>query len=318
MRRSAIERRSRAGFTLIELLVVIAIIGVLVALILPAVQQARESARRTQCINNLKQLGLAAQQYHDAYQTFPSGWFCDTNDVNCVPYQAVPYMWNGFTGLFRYLENSNLWNDINFNLPPQFSNNVGSGTPTYFPQPDNATAIRNTLDVFVCPSNRQARSAPTTTSTSGGTANKNVVRMGPLDYRGNMAAGVNPNCTRDITQPYDTCAYYDNGIMFQNSMVDIAAITDGTSNTILFGETLTGTWPDATSCCIRSTLDRIINRLIPGSKITYYWASKHSGVVNFAKCDGTVVTLNEQIRRDVLLKLMTRNGGETISSSDVK
>ena len=80
MRTKSVRLRSRAAFTLIELLVVIAIIAVLVALIMPAVQAARESANRAKCQNNLKQLGLAAQEYHDAFNAFPAGWYCYTHD----------------------------------------------------------------------------------------------------------------------------------------------------------------------------------------------------------------------------------------------
>ena len=136
------DGRSRGGFTLIELLVVIAIIGVLIALILPAVQSAREAANRAKCTNNLKQLGLAAQEYHDAFSSFPSGWLCDTNDPNCVPQAASAYMWNGLCGLFLKLEQENLYNEINFDLP---TNAI-----------DNVTSTRRTLEAFVCPSNRKA------------------------------------------------------------------------------------------------------------------------------------------------------------------
>src|SRR5579871_6903962 len=105
MRRIRGTGRSKAGFTLIELLVVIAIIGVLVALIMPAVQAARESANRAKCQNNLKQLGLAATEYHDQYNTLPSGWYCtelyqpsDPNYPSCPAWAATQITWNGTLG----------------------------------------------------------------------------------------------------------------------------------------------------------------------------------------------------------------------------
>src|SRR3954471_7716364 len=112
MRRYRGQRGSRPGFTLIELLVVIAIIGVLVALIMPAVQSARESANRAKCQNNLKQLGVAAKLYYENYNGFPAGWYFQppsyddkgnqvVGDPNCAAVNSpyAQYMWNGMTGL---------------------------------------------------------------------------------------------------------------------------------------------------------------------------------------------------------------------------
>jgi len=317
MRRAPLERRWISGFTLIELLVVIAIIGVLVALLLPAVQSAREAANRAQCQNNLKQLGLAATEYHDSFNSFPAGWYCmppvyDANgalisgDVEgCAtigtPYQ--PYMWSGMVGLFTKLEQGNLFNELNFDYAPS--------------SPINTTAVRRTMTVFVCPSNRR----PETTTQVGSTQ-----RMGPSDYRGNMAAGMilpdaEANCpTQDPTNPY--CLIFDNGLMFQNSHVGMADITDGTTNTCLIGETIapTGTWAPATNCCVRTNSDRTINRpIVSGGKNYYtYWSSKHPGQVNFVNCDGSIRTVNATIAKPVLQKLMTRNGGETISADEVR
>jgi prepilin-type N-terminal cleavage/methylation domain-containing protein/prepilin-type processing-associated H-X9-DG protein len=321
--RSNVHRSSRrSAFTLIELLVVIAIIGVLVALIMPAVQSAREAANRAKCQNNLRQLVIAASEYHDSFNSFPSGWYCmaptyDTNgnllggDPNCAstmtPY--TNYMWNGMTSLFLKIEQNNLWNEINFNL--------------YTTDPSNATSIRRTIDILVCPSNRRANAVST------GTGSTAVAQLGPSDYRVNMAAGfigaTNTNCpdltlTVAVNNPY--CLIYDNGVMFQNSTVNMADITDGSSTTAMIGECLfqQGVWSQATSCCVRTNVDRTINKPIfyNGQNYWYYWASKHPSQVNFAYCDGTVRPVTAQINKVVLNKLMTRAGGETISSDEMK
>ena len=290
--------RACRGFTLIELLVVIAIIGVLVALIMPAVQSAREAANRTQCKNNLKQLGLAAMEYHDSFDSYPSGWYCDTADANCVPQAASPYMWNGLTGLFMKLEAGNLYNEINFNLSPY---NL-----------DNRTALRRTIDVFVCPSHRKATAVDVTQVNSD--SSSTTLKIGPSDYRANMASGSIGGCN-DPNDP--DCYYYDNGIMFRNSDINIAAINDGTSNTMLIGEALIGTWPDATNCCVRTIKARNFNKPnLVGTRRIPYWESEHPGLVNFCKADGSVSSIKESIKKDVLLALMTRAGGETISSDD--
>lgn len=317
MRRAPLERRWNTGFTLIELLVVIAIIGVLVALLLPAVQSAREAANRAQCQNNLKQLGLAAQEYHDSFNSFPSGWYCsppiydgngtlvsgDVEGCETVGTAYRDYQWSGMVGFFTKLEQGNLFNELNFNFEPK---NVV-----------NSTAVRRTMTVFVCPSNRR----PETT-----TATNTAQRMGPSDYRANMAAGMilpdaAGNCpTQDPTNPF--CLNFDNGVMFQNSRVGIADITDGTTNTCLIGETIapTGVWAPADNCCVRTNTDRTINRPIvfQGKNYYTYWSSKHPNQVNFVNCDGSIRTITSTIAKPVLEKLMTRAGGETISADEVR
>ncbi len=115
--------RSRSAFTLIELLVVIAIIAILIGLLLPAVQKVREVAARAQCQNNLKQLGLAAQMFHDVNKHFPYG--------KSPPYAGAPIYarWSAHSQLLPYIEQGNLYNLLNFSLPPNtgdmFSGGVG-------------------------------------------------------------------------------------------------------------------------------------------------------------------------------------------------
>lgn len=304
MQKKATGRIRPLGFTLIELLVVIAIIGVLVALIMPAVQSAREAANRTQCQNNLKQLGLAGQEYHDSFGSFPAGWYCDINDANCVVQGPTRYMWNGLTGLFTKLEAGNLYNELNFDLYPY--------------SVENRTAIKRTLAFFTCPSNRKA--IPVEAKVKGLDDVQVTLFIGPSDYRGNMAAGMVEGCN-DPADP--NCYHYENGIFYRNSQVNIAQITDGTTNTLMIGESLLGTWPDAQNCCVRTTFDRRINKpLFVGTGTARerraYWESKHPGLVNFVKCDGSVQPIKETIDRQVFIRLMTRNGGETISAEEFR
>src|SRR5579863_1826177 len=128
----------KKGFTLIELLVVIAIIAILVSLLLPAVQQAREAARRTQCKNNLKQIGLALHNYHDALLVFPPGYVDKNGDPNSTPDNDLGPGWGWASFILPYLDQGNLYSQINFNL------GVGLGA--------NAQPSLVTLPVMQCPS----------------------------------------------------------------------------------------------------------------------------------------------------------------------
>ncbi|MGL4461562.1 MAG: DUF1559 domain-containing protein, partial [Planctomycetia bacterium] len=137
--------RRRHGFTLIELLVVIAIIGVLVALLLPAIQQAREAARRSQCANNLKQIGLALHSYHDSYNTLPSGYVSahDNYPVGDPATEDLGPGWGWASVLLPALDQAALFDSINFDL----------GIET----DDNSTCRRRFVDGHLCPSDPYSR-----------------------------------------------------------------------------------------------------------------------------------------------------------------
>jgi prepilin-type N-terminal cleavage/methylation domain-containing protein/prepilin-type processing-associated H-X9-DG protein len=202
---------SRRGFTLIELLVVIAIIAVLIALLLPAVQAAREAARRAQCTNNLKQLGLALQNYHSTNDVFPGAYPATTIQG------AVTSSWGSWGPhalLLPYMEQSTIYAAINFNLPSQ-----GGGGYNGFEAQTSAIALK--ISAFVCPS------APNPASTLYGRqtpGNSYFASVGSsLVWEAAFGPG-NPLQTRP------------NGIFMYLGAVGLRDITDGSSNTIALGE----------------------------------------------------------------------------------
>lgn len=223
LRTSAGNRHpSRRAFTLIELLVVIAIIAVLLALMLPAVQSAREAARRIQCVNNLKQLGLALHTYHDAIGSFPMGYIARGPFVNGASATAPGWSWAVM--ILPQLEQQPLFSSVNFVLPVQ--------------APQNQTTIGSALATFVCPSDVTAGlfSVPD--------ASGNVVAsVAPSSY----AACVGGNETDTATGIHDDGL--GTGVFFRNSRTRLAEIIDGASNTIAVEERAwakaEGTWAGA-------------------------------------------------------------------------
>jgi prepilin-type N-terminal cleavage/methylation domain-containing protein/prepilin-type processing-associated H-X9-DG protein len=215
----------RRGFTLVELLVVIAIIAILIGLLLPAVQKVRAAGARAQCQNNLHQIGLALQMYHDVNESFPWGHEDDMNDANGLTMEMLP--WGVF--ILPYLEQSNLFSQFNttvvFNAPP--NNNATASSPG-----------AQKLKVYICPA-----------SPSNG-----VVYTDDWDNAGPMFNGPisgNPTWTVSASDYIATSGVYHtfsnlvypagypndrSGVLQDNFPTKIAKIIDGTSNTTMVGE----------------------------------------------------------------------------------
>ncbi len=218
--------RPQHGFTLVELLVVIAIIGILVALLLPAVQAAREAARRMQCSNNLKQLGLAMHNYHDTYKTLPFG---------CGYHVARTGTWG--VAILPYIEQQNLFDRFDFNVPMSHGNN----------QP----AVTTVVETFICPSAVDAGQPIRTGITAEGIHNPTTALA--LWYPASMGPthpDSCPFCPDPTPSPSNWCCQgwnlgtsspannsvgmfgrYPLGFTFAN-------VTDGLSNTFMLGETI--------------------------------------------------------------------------------
>jgi len=304
--------KRRTGFTLIELLVVIAIIAILVALLLPAVQQAREAARRSTCKNNLKQLALGLHNYHDTHGVLPFGW-----DQRGTGWSAM---------ILPMIEQENIYNELVFQESGDGNWSSGSG---------NTRAVETYLSVFFCPS------APLKKHYDDEGIDKRV----PSSYLGN--SGSESSSDDETTKISGTKSLEDvvqNGLFFACSSIGLRDIKDGTSNTFMLGEVQTDMefgkdgqtmdhWyigsPQADPCgCnngtggtefaefVGSAYGRMNSRMtdptVNGHIMELSFGSWHVGGGHMARADGSIKFVSENIDRDVFQGLSTRRGREVI------
>lgn len=322
---------TRLGFTLVELLVSMAIIGVLVALLLPAVQQAREVSRRTSCSNNLKQLGLALHMHHDAKRVLPYGY-----QIRLWPEDpTVPaghFRWSVLAELTPYLEQSNVYDALDLTYP-LFGG--PSSDPPFSVFPPNRAAVALTVPLFLCPSDH------------GRPVQEG---RGPGNYVASAGSGANGGEANNA-----------DGTFYVNSQTRFADILDGLTNTAMMSESTLGT---GGSPPVSGPIDprRVYVSLPNGVDVTLEtcsqtqqfnvqrgrsWAdgayptglynhflspndrtpdcirhsnpgwkaarSMHPGVVNMLLGDGGVRPVSETIDMNIWRALSTRAGGEVIS-----
>ncbi|GBD36117.1 hypothetical protein HRbin36_01238 [bacterium HR36] len=225
-------RQSR-GFTLIELLVVLAIIGLLMALLLPAIQRVREAANRIRCQNNLRQLGIALHNYEQTVGAFPSAYWVKPWPVDpAVP--AGHYRWSTLALLTPYLEQTNVYNALDLEVPLFGGPNQN---PPYSIFPQNRATVALTVPLFLCPSDIYKQV---------------LADRGAANYVTCVGSGSNGGQAIDPADPLAAPGGGNwpppDGVFYANSAIRISDIFDGTSNTALMSETLLGRGgPDITN-----------------------------------------------------------------------
>ncbi|WP_013627736.1 DUF1559 domain-containing protein [Rubinisphaera brasiliensis] len=305
---------NRRGFTLIELLVVIAIIAILVALLLPAVQQAREAARRSSCKNNLKQMGLALHNYHDVHGVFPPGYVFQARDGSGNPaYQTNTSSWAWGAYILPFMEQSALSDALDVG-DTTFDIAAASGSA-------RLDELETPVNTYRCPSDpgpetndrRQVRRTDGSfysISTSNYVANNTSHKwhsggrlQGYTTRQGGHPGWGNPGANND-----------PDGLFWRDSNVRMRDITDGTSNTIALGERTwelnnpTGTTYACGAAAIHGTDARneqlTIRGVLAGGAVpinftsnecSYGFASQHKGGAQFVLADGSVRFISENI-----------------------
>ena len=292
-------RAHRGGFTLVELLVLIAIIAILIALLLPAVQAARESTRRTFCKNNLKQIGLALHNYHGAFRSLPPGWIGLEPSTGEPEPKGLPG-WGWAARILPQLEKQNVSHGLlDLNLP--------------ITNPSNHVARVTSLVIYLCPSDPGTLVWELDDEDGAGV----LVKLAKSNYVGVFG-------TFDIEDAPDA----GEGLFFHNSRLRFAHIRDGLSNTLMIGErssflghsTWTGVVPDGAEA-----MDRIVGicDLAPNPNPDDYdeegemdnFGSYHVKGTQFLFADGSVKWIDEDIDVNVYHALATRTGGEVGGAS---
>jgi len=296
----------RSGFTLIELLVVISIIAVLMGLLLPAVQSARDAARKTQCVNNLKQIGLALHNYESIHKVFPPGYISNF-DVNL---NDIGPGWGWSSMLLPQMEQNSLFNSINFPIP------IESGI--------NLTSRRVLINNFFCSSDNVKNAWWAMKREPSGVPLQKICQVAPSNYVG-MYGTTDPGIDGD-------------GIFFRNSSVGLKSITDGTSNTIAAGERShkmgESTWVGSvtnsvlypndndgvgyprTESAPGMILGHAGGRYGPGNpngEVNQFHSLHHGGGVIFLFADAHCAFLKSTMNNKTYKALATRAGGEVIS-----